>query len=440
MKGFLLRAALLLCAFSTAAIAENLMDVCARISDLPPVRFHGRLLEEFPDIRDPELRLANRLLTIGCYAPAYDKIRAHIRANNLSVPGRVMMARYAWYDGSIEDAKPHIGGALHADPDFVSAKVLLSSMAYAQGDIPKMRALLDEVEARAAPSDLWIYLNRLRLEALEKPSRRVRSLLLEIVRHPQFPVGAREAAAQAGVELPSQTSSEVEEFMWARLEIKPSYYTGCSFLALARQLSEVGGRFEKTRELLESPDAADGGCGRMPMARLLLGQAYLMQAAGIFPGPAPANEHLIDKALFQLEGDLERLRIYARGRPQEKALKPFIDLPPPMEPPDGNGRTPVCNAIRELNVDEARRLLFRGADVLGKCDGASLMGTVMAMEGKSRESVNRQHFILRVLKFRGAWPTSSELARCEEHSSSFCSRILLPTIQHDDLVPGWSYR
>lgn len=439
MKCLMLRAVFVLGLFSASAVAETSMEECDQVSVSPPVQFRGKVLEELPDVKDPELRLANQLVSSGCFASAYNKVLAYLKADRLSTQGRFLLARIYWVAGATEDVMPLLGGVIYDDPNFVSAKVLLANLAYDQGDFAKVRELLDESEP-LAPTDVWIYLNRVRLEARVEPSRALRARLLEMARIPRFPPGVRDAAVDAGLSLPLQTSQEEEEFMWARIEIKPSNYAGCSYLALARRLSEAGGRFEQARQLLESPDAIAGGCGQMPMARLLLAQAYLLQAAKVSPGPVPANEYLIDKALIQLEGDLDRLRVYVRGRPQEKTLKRFVVLPPPSEVPDSQGRTPVCNAVRTLDLEEARRLLFRGVDANGNCDDRSLMGTIMAMAGGDRDHNIRQQDILRVLKFRGAWPAESELARCQNAPGAHCERILLPVLEHDDLVPGWSYR
>ena len=93
----------------------------------------------------------------------------------------------------------------------VSAKVLLAGIRFAQEDLAEVVRLLDETEPQS-PTDLWIYMNRLRIEGLRSPSRDLLLRVLEIARSPAFPPNARETAADIAKHLPHQ-SGEYEEVL-----------------------------------------------------------------------------------------------------------------------------------------------------------------------------------------------------------------------------------
>jgi hypothetical protein len=399
-------------------------DICAWVKVSPPIKFHGKTLEEIPDIREPILRLSNQLLSTGCDGQAYKRLTAFAAKYPENLHAKYVEARFEWGYAGLRASESVLLEVLSRDPGFLSAKVLLAGIRVHQGRYEDARKLLDEVE-KQSPTDLWIFMNRLRLQAREKPSRALRRRLMEIVKSDEFPPNAREEAADLGISLPMQSNLELEEFMWARLDVK-SNMDSCKIAALAKRLSEVGERFEETRKLLESNRAQLSGCLKFPETRLLLGQAYLMEAAKIAPGPSPQNEELIEKATIAIQADYPALRAYVEGRPQAGVLEPFLHYRPKPEVADADGHTPMCNAVRELQSERVLRLLNLGADPNGRCEGRSIMGHVMFVHANER--AKERQTIVRALLSRDGEPTPDELTQCGMAKYGDCSKILLPII------------
>jgi Tetratricopeptide repeat len=427
-----LSAVILLCAVSTVhganpapATSDPYVDACKAMVVSPPVRFHGKLLNEIPDITEPELRLANQLISAGCEGLGYTMYKAYAKANPSNLHATYVEARFIWMRDDTQRAEMMLKRALLQKPDFHSAKVLLAGIRFEQGRFDDVRKLLDEVE-KSSPADVWIYMNRLRLEVLERPTRQLRARLLEIVRNPKFPPNVRDGAASIGQSLPNQNNLEVEEFMRASIDVE-SWSTPCKISALAERLSEVGERFDETRKLLESPQAIASGCLAMPKSRMLLAQAYLFAASKIAPQPTAANQELVDKATELLQGNYAQYREYLRDRPQEAVLEPFMHFRPKPEVADSEGHTPICNAVRNLDIDGVISKLNFGADANGRCDGRTLMGHVMYVDTNDRN--RERQAIIRALMQHDGEPAQEEVAHCSMQKYGDCWKILLPIVQ-----------
>jgi len=307
-------------------------------------------------------------------------------------------------------------------------KVLLAGIRLEQNRFQDAHTLLDEVEKRS-PTDLWVFMNRLRLEAVEEPSRGLRSKLLEIVRNPDFPPNARDVAAEIGMSLPKQTNTEVEEFMWERLEVISNHSWECKVSELAQRLSDIGGRYDEARKLLESWHADKSDCEWKPMNSLLLAQAYLMAAAKIAPKPVRENEALINKATELVDSDFRALRSYVENRPNAATLAPFMVFRPKPEARDASGRTPICEAAKKLDIDAILLQLQRGADPNGKCEDGTLLGSVMFLE--TNDHATQRVAIARVLISRGGQPSMDEIGRCGMLKYGDCSRVMLPVLEQE---------
>ncbi len=408
MKKFLLLGLLLSCSTGFAQMEQPepfpFKDICAWVKVKPPVDFHGKKLEEIPDIREPILRLANQLLSTGCFGQADKRLQDFFRKYPDNPHAKYVQARTVWWFEGIQPAETLLREVLRDHPDFVSAKVLLAGILLVNERYADGRRLIDEV-GKKAPTDVWVYLNRLELEAREKPSRALRTRLLEIAKSDAFPPNAREGAISIGIDLPGQSNDEVEEFMWACLDFQ-SVADVSEVWRLANRLSEVDERFEQARELLESEHARSQLCREYPRNNILLAQAYLMKAASIAPTPTAANEALIEKATVALHADYPALREYVADRPQAKVLAPFLDYRPKPEVADAEGRTPLCNAVRDLSIEGTRDLIDRGANPNGLCAGRTMMGHVMYVDTEDR---NRQRqAIVRMLMSQGGEPTRED--------------------------------
>ncbi|HUQ09920.1 MAG TPA: tetratricopeptide repeat protein [Steroidobacteraceae bacterium] len=409
-----------------AASAARSPDRCATVAVSAPQKFHGKLLEEIPDIREPELRLANQLLSSGCFDQAFGTLTAYLERHPEDPHAMYVRARWNWIHEGSEMAALDLQELLAAHPEFASAKVLMAGTRFAADDYPGARQLLDQVP-ESSPEDLWLFLYRLKIKAAEHPSDAVRAQLLEILRNEAFPPNARESAAHSGIEMRGQRDDQLEEFLRLRLEVKSSVPSGCKFSMLAQHLSEKGGRYEQARELLESQAARESQCLREPFNRMLLAQAYLMAAARVAPAPTAANAELVGKARKLLEGQSLALRKYVRGKPQAATLRPFPNANTIAEPVDEQGRTELCRAVRARTLSEVSLLLQKGANPNGSCDHHTMIGQVIYDD--TPDPQQQRFWTVTFLVGYGGEPTADEMDHCRQRKYGNCSEVLLPYLE-----------
>jgi len=388
---------------------------CNAVKVSAPVTFRGRKLVEIPDITEPDLRLANQLMSTGCFARAVSKLDAVLRADPANRNANYIVARMTWMRLGTDAAERELQRTLSTYKDFVSAKVLLAGLRFEQERIYETLQLLNEVEPKS-PTDLWIYMNRLRLEALHSPSPDLRARLLEIIRNPAFPPNARESAARSARSIPKQTPQEFEEVLTARLDIDSNVGMACKAADLAWFLSESQKRYADVIKLLDSPRSRAGNCLGMETNRVLLAQAYLMQAADISPRPSEANKKLIDRAKAVMSGDFMPLAEHVNGRPQEMKLEPFLA--------DAIGETKLCRAIDQFDFVTVSLQLNMGSDPNGTCHGVSLVSSVVYM--KTTQRPDERKAMLSAILAKGAPLTKKEFEDCR--NSNDCSMVLFPIL------------
>ena len=399
---------------------------CANVKVSAPVNFRGRKLVEIPDITEPDLRLSNQLMSSGCFTRAVDKLETVVRADPGNRNAKYLFARMVWMWRDTATAERELTQALEAHPDFVSGKVLLAGIRFEQQKVPEAVRLLDEVETRS-PTDLWIYMNRLRVEGLRSPSMDLRTRLLEIVRNPAFPPNARQVAGDIAKQVPNQTKKDFEEVQWAQFDADSTPNASCLAVEIAFGLSEGGQRHTDVIKLLESPRGSTGFCANDPMRRTLLAQAYLMEAAKISPRPGPANQKLIDKADKLVNGDYTGVAKLSIGRQQAATLAPFLEEYVHPEEQGSNGQTTICTAIDQLNVAAVRAQLDAGADVNGRCGSESLVSSLIFMATVNKDEQRRD--IMTVLLERGAPLTKANIASCRSRDNGDCHEVMLPVME-----------
>jgi tetratricopeptide (TPR) repeat protein len=220
---------------------------CDRVTDVKPTTFHGRTLVEIPDITAPELRRANLLLSYGCRNEAEQLLDTYIANHPTDFRVAFLQARLAWTAGDPNEAAKIVSEVLSEHPDFDSAQLLKASLLLDRQrfDEPatEIATLLNSLSLRS-PTNLWVYMDGLRLEALRAPTPSLRDTLLEITKDADFPPSAREAAFDSGRRLPNLSRDQSEAFYWANLEYESATPMPCKVSALAFMLSEDGGRYE----------------------------------------------------------------------------------------------------------------------------------------------------------------------------------------------------
>lgn len=417
-------------ASSTAAAASGTTPSpdarCQHVTAEKPVTFHGRTLVETPDITDPELRLANALLSHRCRAEAILLVEKYNTVHPDDYRTRFLAARLAWTGGDSIRAEQIVWATLREHPDFASAQLLKASLFIEQERPDEARPLLDSLSLHS-PTDLWVYLDGLRLEALSAPSQALRQTLLEITKNPGFPPSARETASQTGRQLPNISRDQFEAFYWADLDYESATPMACKIHNLAFLLSEDGGRFAQARALLESPKAQNADCLGAERNRVLLAQAYLMEAARISAGPTAANAALVSKAHEILGGDWSELARHVIGRPQFAALQPFLASATAPSSLDRYGRTQICNAVMLLDVAAVQAQLDLGADPNGRCEDDSLIDHLVMTA--SERSAGAGQTIVRLLRGAGARVTPRDIEWCRNPDNGrACAQLLLPLL------------
>jgi hypothetical protein len=399
---------------------------CEQVTVGNPVVFHDRTLVETPDIASPELKLSNALLSHRCTEAAVRLLDQYVKAHPADYRAAFVEARLAWISGNTAETEKILTIVLREHPDFASAQVLQASLLIEQNRLDEANPLLESLSLHS-PTDLWVFMDHLRLEALRSPSQALRETLLEITRNPGFPPSARETAAQIGSQLPNMSRDQFEAFLWADLDYESATPMACKINKLAFLLSEDGGRFAQARALLESPRGQAADCLGMEGNRVLLAQTYLMEAARISAAPSAANAALVSKANEILGGNWSELARYVIGRPQFANLQPFLASATAPSDVDQYGRTQICNAITFSDVAAVQAQLDLGADVNGRCAGFSLIGYVVMNTGE-RTAVARQT-ILRQLRAAGAQPSEQEIKSCRDPvNGPVCAKWLLPLL------------
>jgi tetratricopeptide (TPR) repeat protein len=284
---------------------------CASVTVSPPFEFHGKWLNEIPDIHEPELRLANELMSNGCFSRAFEKLDGVLKNDPGNQNAIYIIARMTWMKMGHEAAEQRVTRALAGSREFPSAVVMLAGIRYAEKQNEEAAKLLDSVEQKS-PTDLWIFMNRLRLEAANSPTADLRARLVEIVRSKAFPPNAREIAADTASELPNQSAAEKVEVLRLRMDIESSFGAGCKAVELAGWLGDRQGRFADVIELLESPRVKQGKCRDLEVNRTMLAQAYLMEAIKINPRRVPENQKLYDQAMRLVDGNAGRIVEHAQ--------------------------------------------------------------------------------------------------------------------------------
>lgn len=207
----------------------------------------------------------------------------------------------------------------------------------------------------------------------------------------------------------------------------PAYNAGlaCQMAKVALRLSEIEHRYADVIQLLESPQAREGNCTGLETNRILLAQAYLMEAAKISTRPGPANKKLVDRAHVVLNGDYTGLAAHVMSRPQAATLAPF--LAGNLHPDEVNSRdsTTLCEAVNQLNVEAARAQLQAGADPNGRCRHESLVGSLVFMATTGKDDRRRE--IMRALLEHGA--TVTNIDACRSPTMGDCREVLLPIME-----------
>src|SRR6056297_2233367 len=395
---------------------------CAAVEPAGQIELGGRSLVEIPDVTDPELRRANTLLSHGCPKVVRAILEARLQNPTPDAQTLYVLARYMWILMGREAGEQIVRQTITAYPEFASARLLLAGIRIDQYRHDEAETILDDL-GPGNDDRLWVFMNRLRIQAHNSPDESIRRALLEILEDETFPPNARDTAA---VTL-RQTRWVTPDEVIASYEIPLSYDSGlrfsCKLNNYAFTMTERMERFEQAIEKIEPLVDRDRGCSSQPGARVYLGYAYLVLASRLAARPEPVNEAYVDRANELLaDGGHARLAGFLVSRPREAAVKPFLLPWLNTEETDQYGRTRLCNGVVLLNPETVQAELARGADPNGLCNGNPLALHVALIA--TREYVTERQTILGLLLEYGA--TVDDLSFCNSTDMGDCATVLYP--------------
>lgn len=397
---------------------------CSSVVVPPIVTFRGRQYDEIPDVLSPTMRLANVLLSSGCRDEAHALVEALLTERPNDPDGLYVLSRWTWVTQGGGAAEELLQRMITTYPNFASARVLLAGLRIGQHRLDEATAILDEIEP-FAQNDIWVYMDRIRIEALTAPSDEVRETLLAVLRTREFPPNVRLTAADQILHTRDATAEQVEASYRVPLDLVVGRGLDCRLSQYALWMMEGEGRYEEARDVLESYLRPNMACSGMVRSPMLLGYAYLVAAADVAPYPVAGNAAYLARADELLEGNYAELASWLEGRPQESKVRSFILPKLPVDAVDRWGATKICRAIQQFNADSVRAELDRGADPDGLCGDRPLEAYIRLMV--TRSHVAERQAMLRLLLEYGA--TVGNISGCASPSEGDCGTVLLPIYQ-----------
>lgn len=388
-----------------SACAQARKIPCAAVQPVPDIPFDGHKLREIADISDPSLRRINELLTAGCFDEAASELDAYALAHPADHRITYLQARGAWMTGSPDQAEALLKDTISKYPDFASASILLAGLYLSREQYEPVSALLDSAQ-RIAPSDLWLFVDRLRLAAPTSPdsesidtivrvmqdkrfSRNVRlQMVALILNHLQQRVDAPtlDAAYRASIDfgINSREDSVGRYALWL---IEDQQRT-----AEARQWLEP---------LLQTPLRNPEFVHRM------LAESYLFDAARIDPVQTSRNFALIEKARSEMGGNIDSIARDAALNRRLAPLQGFFAIVEDLDKPDDEGLTALCAALQALVLDVPmiKSMLGNLANPNQECAGGlnfTPVGLIL-IQARPQQTADRID-ILKDLLARGADP------------------------------------
>jgi len=397
---------------------DNIDGDCRNIVPAPDVNFEGQTLRDAPDIVDPKLRQINALVNESCFAAAANALAKFEKEHPTEFRASFVRARIFWIYDEKGLAKTLLHAAVEKNPDFASGYLLLGSMALGEMDYATASRMLSATENQS-PTNLWLFIDKLVLEARTIPTRAVVQRLIKVAKDPQFPGNVRQSAAEE-VKLHGDRvdPQDLDEIYRTEISFESSVPLDQKMVEYAAWLVERQERTEDARRILHSVKTDDKGVERR--RQLLLAESYLFDALKIDPVQTQRNFALIEKAKNELGGDLGQIASHATLDPYLSRLKGFLSATEDVDVKNEFGETGLCRSMMAifLDVEYVNGLLENLADPNQICSATKT--PPLGMIVTRGDQTDKRILILKELLRSGADP-NPKIFDGHEDIKMFCA-------------------
>ena len=416
----LLVALMLAMGWQTPVHAED----AAACASLPPgkvMEFFGKQVVDSPSLKSADARRINAQLGHGeCMAAARASLDTLLADRPDDPELDFLDARAEALLGKREVAERKLQAVIEASPGLLAAQVLQAGLLLDREQRAPARAMLDAAAVQA--DDLRAAFQLLRVNALDEPKGKGVSQLLQVLRDDSLPADLRETAQVTLLYITALDQGQKESALRESLRFASQTPRWDKANALARLLAEESGKTDEARQVLQTVlDEPSDPVLAQSLARVLIAETWLLDAARIDPAPSPRNAQLLAKASAQVDGNLVVLAGRIRKYHDLSALRPFVAGVKDADERGNDGLTALCRATQLLDLERVRQALDAGAAADGECAGSTALAFVVRQGPGFFE---RKTPILAALLDAGAAPDPKLYPGSSYTAMSFCSESL----------------
>lgn len=427
----LLALCLLALGMQPVAFAQDAPATCSQVQPDAAVTFFGKRLVDTPSLKSAQARRINAQMGRGeCLAMARASLGNLLADNPEDAELAYLDARSDALAGEGDVAERKLQAVLDARPGMQAARVLQASLLLDREQRVQARAMLSEASA-SQPDDLRAAFQLLRVNALDEPKGKGVGELFQVLRDDSLPPDLRETTQVTLLYITALDLGQKEAALRESLRFESQTPRWDKANNLARLLAEESGKTGEARTHLQSVLAESGATPKaQSLARLLMAETWLLDAAKIDPAPSTRNADLIAKAGAQVDGNLVPLAGRIRKYHDLSPLRPFVAGVKDADERGSDGLTSLCRSTQLLDVERVREALAAGAAVDGECSGSTALAFLVRQGPGFYE---RKRPILQALLEAGAAPNPKLYPGSSYTAMSFCAEAL-PGCQ-DALLP-----
>ena len=413
---------LLAIAWQPMAHAQDNPAACPQVQPDAAVTFFGKRAVDTPSLESAQARLLNAQMGRGeCLAMARTSLGTLLAEKPDDAEFIYLDARSDSLAGEGDVAERKLQALLEARPGMHAARVLQASLLLDREQRVQAQAMLVEATA-SQPDDLRAAFQLLRVRALDEPKGKGVGELFQVLRNESLPPDLRETAQVTLLYITALDLGQKEAALREALRFESQTPRWDKANNLARLLAEESGKTDEARTHLQSVLAESSASPEaQSLARLLMAEAWLLDAAKIDPAPSARNAALVAKATAQVEGNLVPLAGRIRKYHDLSALRPFVAGVKDADERGSDGLTNLCRATQLVDVERVREALAAGAAVDGECSGSSALAFLVRQGPGFYE---RKRPILQALLEAGAAPNPKLYPGSSYTAMTFCAEAL----------------